>query len=395
MSSDDTSPSSPTGSVSSETRKRRRLWLFGVPVLFVCGAIVARLAGRAHAEAVLACETSEAAVQSVNVIHPQTGAPNQEIALPGYTQAFSDTPVYARTSGYLKAWRFDIGAHVKKGDWLAEIETPEVDQQLRQARADLATARANLNLAVITAERNQNLLKTRSVSTQDRDNAEGALAADKAIVESNEGNVGRLEQLQSYEKIYAPFDGIVTARNIDIGALVDADANSPSKELFHLAAIDTLRVYVSVPESYSRAAQPGATANLTLDEFPGESFHGTLVRNSNAIDLSSRTLLVEVDFDNRAGRLLPGAYTFVHLTLPTAVQSVTLPSDTLIFRKEGLRAAVVRNGHAQLVALSIGRDYGEKVEILSGLEPSDEVISDPSDSLVSGTAVLIAGSKSE
>jgi RND family efflux transporter MFP subunit len=384
-----------TSVAAGEAPKRRGLTVAALAIVIVGGAIVARFVGRAHAERVLVRTTLEAAVPSVNVIHPQAGAPNQEIALPGYTQAFTDTPVYARTSGYLKSWRVDIGARVKKGDLLAEIETPELDQQLRQARADLSTARANLNLAVITAERNENLLKTRSVSTQDRDNAQGALAADKAIVESNEGNVGRLAQLQSYEKIYAPFDGVVTARNTDIGALVDAGANSPSKELFHLAAIDTLRVYVSVPESYSRAAHPGATANLTLDEFPGESFHGTLVRNSNAIDLASRTLLVEVDVDNRAGRLLPGAYTFVHLTLPTAVQSVTLPSNTLIFRKEGLRAAVVRNGHAQLIALKIGRDYGEKVEILSGLEPSDEVISDPSDSLVGGTAVLIAGSKSE
>jgi RND family efflux transporter MFP subunit len=395
MSSDDTSLSSPTGSVSSETRKRRRLWLVGLPVLLVCAAIVARLAGRAHAEAVLARETSEAAVQSVNVIHPQTGAPNQEIALPGYTQAFIDTPVYARTSGYLKTWRFDIGTHVKKGDLLAEIETPEVDQQLRQARADLSTARANLSLAVITATRNENLLKTRSVSMQDRDNAAGALAADKAIVQSNEGNVARLEQLQSYEKVLAPFDGIITARDTDIGALIDAGANSPSKELFHLAAIDRLRIYVSVPERYARAAQPGATANITLDEFPGETFQGTLVRNANAIDLASRTLLLEVDVENPAGRLLPGAYTFVHLTLPTATQSVTLPSNALLFRQEGLQAAVVRNGHAQLVAVTIGRDYGEKVEILSGLQTSDAVIADPSDSLISGTAVHIAESKAQ
>jgi RND family efflux transporter MFP subunit len=395
MSSDDTSLSSPTGSVSSETRKRRRLWLVGLPVLLVCAAIVARLAGRAHAEAVLARETSEAAVQSVNVIHPQTGAPNQEIALPGYTQAFIDTPVYARTSGYLKTWRFDIGTHVKKGDLLAEIETPEVDQQLRQARADLSTAQANLSLAVITATRNENLLKTRSVSMQDRDNAAGALAADKAIVQSNEGNVARLEQLQSYEKVLAPFDGIITARDTDIGALIDAGANSPSKELFHLAAIDRLRIYVSVPERYARAAQPGATANITLDEFPGETFQGTLVRNANAIDLASRTLLLEVDVENPAGRLLPGAYTFVHLTLPTATQSVTLPSNALLFRQEGLQAAVVRNGHAQLVAVTIGRDYGEKVEILSGLQTSDAVIADPSDSLISGTAVHIAESKAQ
>ena len=393
MSSDDTSLPSPTGSVSSETRKRRRLWLVGLPVLLMCAAIVARLAGRAHAEAVLARETSEAAVQSVNVIHPQTGAPNQEIALPGYTQAFIDTPVYARTSGYLKTWRFDIGSHVKKGDLLAEIETPEVDQQLRQARADLSTAQANLSLAVITATRNENLLKTRSVSMQDRDNAAGALAADKAIVQSNEGNVARLEQLQSYEKVLAPFDGIITARDTDIGALIDAGANSPSKELFHLAAIDRLRIYVSVPERYARAAQPGATANITLDEFPGETFQGTLVRNANAIDLASRTLLLEVDIENPAGRLLPGAYTFVHLTLPTATQSVTLPSNALLFRQEGLQAAVVRDGHAQLVAVTIGRDYGEKVEILSGLQTSDPVIADPSDSLISGTAVHIAESK--
>jgi RND family efflux transporter MFP subunit len=395
MSSDDTSLSSPTGSVSSETRKRRRLWLVGLPVLLICAAIVARLAGRAHAEAVLARETSEAAVQSVNVIHPQTGAPNQEIALPGYTQAFIDTPVYARTSGYLKTWRFDIGTHVKKGDLLAEIETPEVDQQLRQARADLSTAQANLSLAVITATRNENLLKTRSVSMQDRDNAAGALAADKAIVQSNEGNVARLEQLQSYEKVLAPFDGIITARDTDIGALIDAGANSPSKELFHLAAIDRLRIYVSVPERYARAAQPGATANITLDEFPGETFQGTLMRNANAIDLASRTLLLEVDVENPAGRLLPGAYTFVHLTLPTASKSVTLPSNALLFRQEGLQAAVVRNGHAQLVAVTIGRDYGEKVEILSGLQTSDAVIADPSDSLISGAAVHIAESKAQ
>jgi RND family efflux transporter MFP subunit len=395
MSSDDVSLFSPKNSVSSETRKRRRLWLVGLPLLLVFAAIVARLAGRAHAEAVLARETSEAAVQSVNVVHPQTGAPNQEIALPGYTQAFIDTPVYARASGYLKTWRFDIGAHVKKGDLLAEIETPEVDQQLRQARADLSTAQANLSLAVITAARNENLLKTRSVSMQDRDNAAGALAANKAIVQSNEGNVARLEQLQSYEKVLAPFDGIITARDTDIGALIDAGANSASKELFHLAAIDRLRIYVSVPERYARAAQPGATANITLDEFPGETFQGTLVRNANAIDLASRTLLLEVDVENPAGRLLPGAYTFVHLTLPTATQSVTLPSNTLLFRQEGLQAAVVRNGHAQLVAVTIGRDYGEKVEILSGLQTGDAVIADPSDSLISGTAVHIAESKAQ
>jgi RND family efflux transporter MFP subunit len=399
MPPDDTHDSnSDSTKVSRSTRRKRRSWRLATltaTVVAVGGAIFARFADRVDADEKLARTTLEAAVPSVTVIHPQADAPNQEIVLPGYAQAFTDTPVYARTSGYLKAWHFDIGAHVRKGDLLAEIETPEVDQQLRQARADLATAQENLKLAAITAKRNEDLLKTRAVSTQDRDNADGALAADKAIVQSNEGNVARLVQLQSYERIYAPFDGIVTARNTDIGALIDADANSPSKELFHLAAIDTLRVYVAVPEQYSSAAQPGATASLTLDEFPGESFQGRLVRNANAIDLSSRTLLVEVDVDNPAGRLLPGAYTSVHLSLPSAVQSVTAPANTLLFRKEGLRTAVVRNGHAQLVPVTIGRDYGEKVEILSGLQPTDEVIVDPSDSLISGTVVRIADAKSE
>jgi RND family efflux transporter MFP subunit len=384
--------------VSHSTRRASRSWrpaTLTAIVVAVGGAIFVRFADRVDAEEGLARATLEAAVPSVAVIHPQAGAPNQEIALPGYTQAFTDAPVYARTSGYLKAWRFDIGTHVRKGDLLAEIDTPEVDQQLRQARADLATAHANLQLAVITAKRNEDLLKTRSVSTQDRDNANGALAADKAIVQSNEGNVARLEQLQSYERVYAPFDGIITARNTDIGALIDAGASSPSKELFHLAAIDTLRVYVAVPESYSSAAQPGATASLTLDEFPGESFLGVLVRNANAIDLASRTLLVEVDVNNPTGRLLPGAYTSVHLSLPSTVQSVTAPANALLFRKEGLRTAVVRNGHAQLVPVTIGRDYGEKIEILSGLQPTDEVIVDPSDSLIAGTVVRIADSKSE
>jgi RND family efflux transporter MFP subunit len=384
--------------LSLDQKRKRSGWklaALAAAVLVLGGAIFAGLAGRLNAEQKLARTTLEAAVPSVTVIHPQVGAPDQEIVLPGYTQAFTDTPVYARTSGYLTAWRFDIGAHVKKGDLLAEIDTPELDQQLRQARADLATAQANLQLAAITATRNEELLKTRSVSTQDRDNADWALAADTAIVHSNEGNVARLAQLQSYEKVHAPFDGIITTRNTDIGALIDAGAASPSKELFHLAAIDTLRVYVAVPEPYSSAAQTGASATLTLDEFPGESFHGRLVRNANAIDLSSRTLLVEVDVDNPTGRLLPGAYTSVHLSLPSALHSVTAPANTLLFRKEGLRTAVVRNGHAQLIPVIIGRDYGEKVEILSGLQPTDEVIVDPSDSLISGTVVRIAYSKSE
>jgi RND family efflux transporter MFP subunit len=379
---------------SSRLRTLKRALLAAIAIVAVGGPIYGGIHGRVAAEARLAQTTSAAAVPSVLVVHPLPNAPQSEIALPGYTEAFTDTPVYARTSGYLKAWYYDIGAHVKKGDLLAEIDTPEVDQELRQARADLITAEANRTLASITAKRDAFLFKNdRLVSTQQRDNSAAALAAEEAIVQSKEANVARLEQLQSYEKVVAPFDGVITARNTDVGALIDADANSPSKELFHLAAEDKLRVYVAVPEVYDRAARVGGTASLTLDEFPGQSFTGTLVRTANAIDLSSRTLLVEVDVDNSAGLLLPGAYAFVHLSLPASATSVTIPANTLLFRREGLRVAVVRHGLAQLVPVRIGRDYGEKIEILSGLRPMDEVIAAPADSLVSGTVVHVEDAK--
>ncbi len=346
---------------------------------------------RAAANARLAVSTNEAAVPVVNVVHPKPAAPLQEIVLPGNTQAFTDSPIFARTNGYLKSWYFDIGARVKQGQLLAEIDTPEVDQQLRQARADLQTAQANHQLAQTTADRWQFLLKTNSVSKQETDQAVSNLSAQKAIVDSNLANVTRLEQLQSFEKVYAPFDGVITARNTDLGALIDAGASAQARELFHLAAIGTLRVFVAVPEVYSGAAQTGATATLTLDEFPGRVFHGTLVRNANSIDTASRTLLVEVDVDNPTGQLLPGAYVSVHLKLPSQIRSVTVPSNTLLFRREGLRAAVVRNGHALLVPLTIGRDYGGTVEILSGLQPRDAVILDPSDSLLTGASVRVSG----
>jgi RND family efflux transporter MFP subunit len=345
---------------------------------------------RAAAESRLARRTQEIAIPTVAVVSPKEGAPTQEIVLPGNTQAFSDAPIYARTSGYLKRWYFDIGAHVHKGQLLAEIETPEVDQQLQQARADLDTAQANLNIAKITASRWQDLVGNGSVSQQETDQAVSNLSAVKAAAESSSANVRRLEQLQSFEKIYAPFDGIVTARNTDIGALIDAGANTQPKELFHIAAIRKLRLYVSVPEVYSRAARSAAPATLTLDEFPGQIFYGTLVRNANSIDVASRTLLVEVDVDNPTGQLLPGAYVFVHLKLPEQTRSVTIPSNALIFRKEGLQVGLVRNGIAELVPVKISRDYGNSVEIISGLQPTDAVIVDPADSLVAGTAVHLS-----
>jgi RND family efflux transporter MFP subunit len=372
------------------TRRQTAVLVAAAAIAALAFLIYSGIHSRAAAESRLTKRTEEAAIPTVAVVLPQEGAPTQEIVLPGNTQAFSDAPIYARTSGYLKRWYFDIGAHLQKGQLLAEIETPEVDRQLEQARADLETAQANLNIAKITATRWQDLVSDGSVSQQETDQAVSNLSAVKSAAESSAANVRRLEQLQSFEKIYAPFDGVVTARNTDIGALIDAGASTQPRELFHMAAIRELRLYVSVPEVYSRAARSGAPATLTLDEFPSQTFHGTLVRNANSIDIASRTLLVEVDVDNPAGQLLPGAYVFVHLKLPEETRSVTIPSNTLIFRKEGLQVGLVRNGKAELVPVKISRDYGNRVEIVSGLQPTDAVIVDPSDSLVAGMPVRLS-----
>ena len=386
----------PEPTVPGERQRSARVGpalLFGLAVATgILGlGIYSAVRARSAADATLESTTADAAVSVVNVVSPTASASTQEIRLPGTTQAFTDAPLFARTSGYVKAWYFDIGAHVKQGQLLAEIESPEVDQQLEQARADLETAQANLRQAQITADRWQALLESDSVSKQETDVAVSALSAMKATVNSNVANVRRLEQLQGFQKIFAPFDGVITARNVDIGVLVNAGSTTSSgRELFHMTAIHTLRVFVAVPEVYSRAARPGSTATLTLDEFPGRSFKGTLVRNANAIDLTSRTLLVEVDVDNPSGELLPGAYVFVHLKLPEQIASATVPANTLLFRAEGLQVGVVRDGRAQLVPVTIGRDYGTTVEIVAGLQPTDQVIVAPSDSLTSGTPVRIA-----
>ena len=348
------------------------------------------IVARAAAKEQLVRATDQGATPIVKVVHPTPAAPLQEIVLPGNTQAFTDSPIYARTSGYLTHWYFDIGTRVKKGDLLAEIETPEIDQQFQQAQAQLETAQANYDLAKTTADRWQGLLKSNSVSKQETDQAVANMAAQKATVDSNSANVRRLQQLQSFEKVYAPFDGVITARSTDIGALIDAGSSAQGKELFHLAAISTLRVFVPIPEVYSNAAQPGAAAALTLDEYPGRVFRGRLVRNTSAIDPASRTLLVEVDVDNPDGQLLPGAYVSVHLKLPSKIRSVTIPANTLLFRREGLRVGVVRDGRANLVPVTIGRDYGASVEIVSGLRVADAIIVDPSDSLENGAPVRLA-----
>jgi RND family efflux transporter MFP subunit len=345
------------------------------------------LTSRAKANSALERETLQNSVPTVAVVHPQITSGAEEVVLPGNMQAFIDTPIWARASGYLKAWYVDIGAHVKQGQLLAEIDAPEVDQQLQQAREQLNTDEANLKLAQITSDRYMTLFKTDSVAKQDVDNAVQSAAANTATVKSAQANVSRLEQLVGYEKVFAPFDGVITVRNIDVGALVDAGANTPGKELFHLASNTTLRVYANVPEIYSRAAAPGVSAYVTLSEYPGREFRGTVVRNAEAIDVASRTLLVEVDVKNPGGALLPGSYVSVHLKLPSKVQAVTVPSNTLLFRSEGLRVAVVRQGRTNLVPVILGRDFGDKVEIVAGLRPTDSVIANPSDSIVSGEAV--------
>jgi RND family efflux transporter MFP subunit len=363
-----------------------------IAVIVVIAIVIAGVVPRLRAKAALRVETNSLAVPEVQVIQPKRGSTAQEIILPGNIQAFIDAPIYARTNGYLRSWTSDIGARVKKGQLLAEIETPEVDQQLLQARADLNTAQANENLSQITFNRFEGLKNTDSVSTQDVDNAAGDYAAKKAIVDSARSNVNRLEDLQSFVKIYAPFDGVITARNTDVGQLIDSGSSGGvAKELFHIAAIRTLRVYINVPQQYSVAAKPGIVADLSLAQFPGRTFQGKLVRTANAIDLATRTLLVEVDVDNATGELLPGAFAEVHLKLPTEIPSYILPVNALIFRAQGLQIATVDNGNrAKLVTIVLGRDFGATVEVVSGLTDADKVIVSPPDSLVDGEQVQIA-----
>lgn len=369
-------------------RSNRGIWVAIIILLIVAGVVIAGVVPREKATAALKTETYDLAVPTVVAIHPKLGAPQTEIVLPGNIQAFIDSSIYARTNGYLKKWYADIGTHVKQGQLLAEIETPEVDQQLDQARADLNTAQANARLSEITATRYQDLAKTEAVSKQDVDNAVGDFAAKKAMVASAQSNVKRLEEMQSFEKIYAPFDGVITARGTDIGHLINSGAGAPATELFHIAEIRSLRVFINVPQEYSQAAAPGLTADLTLQEFPGRKFKGKLVRTANAIDPASRTLLVEVDVDNPTGELLPGAYAQVHLKIPFGAATVIVPVSAMLFRSEGLQAATVENGNqVQLRNVTVGRDFGSEIEVVSGLKPADWLIVNPSDSLVSGEKV--------
>jgi len=370
---------------------RRKHWLVLVVVLVVVLAVLAwGIWSRVSARNTLKTETAQVAITTVSVISPKQTAPAQEIILPGNVQPFITSPIYSRTNGYLKKWYFDIGAHVKQGELLAVIETPEVDQQLQQARSNLLTAQANLELASITKTRYQGLLKSNAVSQQDADNAVGTYNANKAIVEADKASVEQYAALVSFEKIYAPFDGVITARNTDIGDLINSgSAGGVKTDLFHIAQPGTLRVYVNVPEEYSQGVKVGMTADLSLAEFPGRKFQGKLVRTAEAINQTTRTLLIEVDVSNPSGALLTGSYTEVHLKIPTQASSLLLPVNTLIFRSEGLHVGVVKDGRVVLTAVTPGHDFGNQIEIVAGLNPNDQVIVNPPDSIVHGQQVQI------
>jgi RND family efflux transporter MFP subunit len=312
------------------------------------------------------------------------------LVLPGTVQAYIEAPIYARTSGYLKDWLTDIGTDVVKGQLLGEIETPEVDKQLSQAQADLATARANEALANSTNERWKGLLATESVSKQDADEKAGDAAAKKATASSAAANVARLQELESFKRVVAPFTGVITARNTDIGALINA-GQSPGTELFRIADTHKLRVYVQVPEAYASATRPGLEAELHFTEQPQRVFRAKTVRTANALDPTLRTLQVELELDNEKREVFPGAYADVHFRLPASAQSLRLPANTVLFRAAGLQVATVdAQQHVKLKSIVEGRDFGTTIEVLSGLEPQDQVILNPSDSVTDGVPVRIA-----
>lgn len=361
---------------------------FAVIVLVLLGAFT--LLQRRSQYQALAKETETLAIPTVTLIHPSTEPPDEGLVLPGSMQAYVESPIYARTNGYLKKWYRDIGSRVRQGEILSDIDTPEVDQQLSQARADLETSKANANLSRITATRYEELIKTDGVSKQEVDNAQGDYAAKQAIVASSQANVRRLEELESFKHIYAPFSGVITRRNVDTGTLINAGNGGASQQLFFLAQTDPIRVFVNVPESAAPSIKSGLVANLELTQFPGRKFLGKVVRTAESIDPVSRTLLTEVDVPNKSGELLPGGYAQVHLDVKIAGARLQVPVNALLFRSEGLRAIVVdSNHHVHLQPITIGRDYGITLEVLQGLNASDWIVLNPPDSLDDGQKVNV------
>jgi RND family efflux transporter MFP subunit len=364
-------------------------FLIGAMIVLVILGALTLLQRRAQYHA-LAEETETLAIPTVAVTHPTAEVAQEDLVLPGTLMAYVESPIYARTNGYLQKWYHDIGTRVPKGELLADIDTPEVDQQLSQARADLNTSQANANLSKITQTRFLELIKTDGVSKQEVDNAVGDYEAKAATVKSSEANVRRLEELESFKHVYAPFSGVLTQRNIDIGTLINAGNGGVQQELFRLAQTDPIRVYVSVPEMYSPSVREGLSAFLELTQYPGQRFAGKVVRTAEAIDPNSRTLLTEVDVPNKNAQLFPGGYAQVHLQVKVAASRVQVPVNALLFRAEGLRAVVIDANHkTRLRQLTIGRDYGTSLEVLQGLEPNDWIVLNPADSLDEGQEVHV------
>ena len=373
------------------SRKIRRfaLILLVVALILAAWGEISRVVARTR----LGQETARDAVPTVVTVTANRTSLGEDLVLPGTVQAFVEAPIYARTSGYLKIWYTDIGSRVKKGQLMAEIETPEVDQQLTQAQADLETARANEALSSSTNKRWQGLLATESVSKQDADEKAGDAAAKKAAVDSAAANVARLRDLESFKRVVAPFDGVVTARNTDIGALINA-GQSAGTELFRVADTDKLRIYVQVPEAYAAAAKPGLEAELHFSEQVDKKYTAQTVRTSNALDPTLRTLQVELQLDNADHEVFPGAYAEVHFKLAGNAQSLRLPANTILFRAAGLQVAVVDGTqHIKLKSIVQGRDFGNTIEVLSGIGANDHVVLNPPDSITDGAPVRIATAK--
>src|ERR1700728_2002943 len=383
--------SAPPERPTAAPRKVLIIVLLVVVLLVVSGA--ASMFSRSRAGRALAKETELDSVPTVSVVHPTAEEPDEELVLPASLQAFEESPIYARTNGYLLRWYKDIGSHVNKGELLADIDTPEVDQELSQARATRQQIAAQRDLAKISADRWQNLRKTDSVSQQEADTQSSSYQQALANLAASDANVRRLEQLESFKNVYAPFSGVLTRRNVDPGALINSGAQATGKELFDVARVDPLRVYVSVPQAYAPSMKVGVKAVVTLQEFPGQKFLGTIVRTADAIDPATRTLNTEVDVPNKDGKLLPGSFGQVHFATGNSVPRITIPVNAMLFRAQGPQVAIVdKDGKVHLRAINIGRDFGATLEILGGIEASDQIIVNPSDSLEEGQQVHVARS---
>ena len=390
----ETEHGTPNSSQHNQRPTRRTGWLVGGFILILLIAGVVTIVSKLGEKKALAAETERLATPSVSLTHPTQEQNHEELLLPATVQAYKESPIYARTNGYVLRWYKDIGSHVNKGDLLADIDTPEVDQELLQARANRQQIQAQLGLAKSSAERWENLRKSDSVSQQEVDQQVSGYQQAQANLAASDANVRRLQQMEAFKHVYAPFSGVLTKRNIDVGALINAGNAGPDKELFDVAQVDPLRVYVNVPQTYSPAIKIGMKAFLEQGEYAGQQFEGQVVRTSESINPTTRTLLAEIDVPNPKGKILPGAYAQVHFAARIAAPRLTVPINTLLFRAEGPRAAVVGSDNkVQLRAITIGRDYGNAVEVVNGLQASDQIIVNPADSLEDGQQVNVAAAK--